>query len=145
MNPQVLFTMTWFHTLVLFLPLAMVLLYKWPKLWHNLLSIFLGIIIGLIDLHSDEVQFTVLLLLIFGLFLGFNQPKGAWKWAIMLSIWIPILGIASIIVGGSYEKLFNEGIFSCIAVVPAMIGVYAGVAIQSKVEPPEKATVVTKG
>ena len=79
MNAQVLFTMVWFHTLVLFLPLSMFLLYRWPSLWHHLLAIFLGIITGLIDLRSDEVQFPALLLIIFGFFLGFSQPTRAWR------------------------------------------------------------------
>lgn len=139
MNQQILFTMIWFHSLVLFLPLSMFLLYKWPKLWHHLLAIFLGIITGLIDLQSDEIQLPALLLIIFGFFLGFGQPKGAWIWAIFLSIWIPAFEMASIISQGTYEKLFDQGIFSFIAIIPAMIGAYAGVIIQASVRSGENA------
>ncbi len=139
MTTATLFTMVWFHTLVLFLPLSMVLLYWRPGLWHHLLSIFLGIVTGLIGLRSDEVQFPALLLIIFGLFLGFSKPQGAWRWAIFLSVWIPIFEIASIVVEGTYENLLSQGIFSFIAIIPAMIGTYAGVVIQAKVHREEKA------
>ena len=141
MNERILFTMAWFHALVLFLPLSMFLLYKWPKLWHHLLAVFLGLIIAIIDLHSDEVQFSVLMLLAFGFFLGFDEPSRAWRWGMLLAIWIPVMHLASTIVKGSYENFWNEAIFSFIAIVPALIGAYAGRFIRNKRQAKPEATI----
>jgi hypothetical protein len=46
----------------------------------------------LTDLRTDDPQLPVLLLLTFGLFLGFAQPQAAWRWALVLGLWIPFLG-----------------------------------------------------
>jgi len=124
--------MTWFHLLVYFLPLSIILLYLWPRLWHHLLSIFFGIIAGMIDVQSQEVQLTVLLLLVFGLFMGFNQPVKAWRWGLLLGVFVPLFAISSIIESSAAEKMVNEGVFAAIAIVPAMLGVYIGVLLRSQ-------------
>ena len=69
MSSQLLFTVIVFNSLVLFLPVAAILLWLKADLWLPLLMIFLGVIIGLSDLRSD-VQLTALLLLAFGFFAG---------------------------------------------------------------------------
>jgi len=124
--------MTWFHLLVYFLPLSIILLYLWPRLWHHLLSIFFGIIAGMIDVQSQEVQLTVLLLLVFGLFMGFNQSVKAWRWGLLLGVFVPLFAISSIIESSAAEKMVNEGVFAAIAIVPAMLGVYIGVLLRSQ-------------
>jgi len=132
MHDRLIFTMTWFHLLVYFLPLSIILLYLWPRLWHHLLSIFFGIIAGMIDVQSQEVQLTVLLLLVFGLFMGFNQPVKAWRWGLLLGVFVPLFAISSIIESSAAEKMVNEGVFAAIAIVPAMLGVYIGVLLRSQ-------------
>ena len=64
MSAQTLFTVIVFNSLVLFIPVAMLLLYMRPQLWHYLFALFLGLVIGWMDMHSVEVQPTVLLLLV---------------------------------------------------------------------------------
>lgn len=85
MDQRTFFTVIWFNSLVLYLPLSMIIVYKRPALWQLLLSIFLGIIVGILDTKTDEVQFPALLLLVFGFFMGFVQPVRAWKWAFFLA------------------------------------------------------------
>jgi hypothetical protein len=132
MHDRLIFTMTWFHLLVCFLPLSIILLYLWPRLWHHLLSIFFGVIAGMIDVNSQEVQLTVLLLLVFGVFMGFNQPLKAWRWGLLLGVFVPLFAISSILGSSAADKMVTEGVFAAIAIVPAMIGVYVGVLLRSQ-------------
>ena len=79
MSQQLWFTVIAFHTIVLFLPFSMMILYRRPKSWNSIFALFLGLVVAFIDLQTDEVQFPSLLLLAFGFFLGFAQPKRAWE------------------------------------------------------------------
>jgi hypothetical protein len=130
MHQLLLYTIIPFHLLVVFLLVAMFLLSKRPQLWYHLLALFTGLVVGFIDLHSDEIQLPALLLLAFGFFLGFAQPKNAWRWALYLGIWVPIFGNLRIFIEGTPDKLISEGLGSLLALLPAFLGVYAGVGIE---------------
>ncbi len=128
MSSQVLFTMSVFNSLVLFLPVAAILLWIKPDLWLPLLTSFLGIVIGLTDLRSD-VQYTVLLLLVIGFFAGYAKPQSAWVWALLLGIWVPLVEFTALAIG--MKLSFRPDILaSSVALVPAFIGAYAGVCVQ---------------
>ncbi len=130
MNTQLAFTVIGFHLLVIFLPIAMFILFKWPQAWHHMIALFLGLLTGYINLHSDEVQFPVLLLLVFGFFIAFSQPKGAWQFALLLAMWIPAGQFIRIFVEGRTEGIWQEGFFSLVAFIPSLIGTYVGVAVR---------------
>lgn len=128
MSSQLLFTMIVFNSLVLFLPLAAILLWLKPNLWLPLLTAFLGVVIGLTDLRSD-VQYTVLLLLVFGFFAGYAKPQYAWVWALLLGIWVPLAEFTALAIG--LKLSYHPDILaSSIALVPAFIGAYGGVFVQ---------------
>ena len=127
MSTQLLFTMIVFNSLVVFLPIAAILLWLKPNLWLPLLTAFLGILIGLSDLRS-EVQLTFLLLLVFGFFAGYAKPKNAWVWALLLGVWVPLAEFTALAIG--LKLSYRPDILaSCVALVPAFIGAYAGVFI----------------
>ncbi len=128
MSSQVLFTMIVFNALVVFLPIAAILLWLKPNLWLPLLTAFLGVVIGLTDLRSD-VQYTVLLLLVFGFFAGYAKPQHAWVWALLLGIWVPLAEFTAVAIG--LKLSYRPDILtSCVALVPAFIGAYGGVFVQ---------------
>lgn len=130
MSRETLFTVIIFNSLVLFVPLAMLLLYMRPRLWHYLFALFLGLVIGWIDLRSVEVQPTVLLLLVCGMFLGNAQPKHAWRWALLLAVWVPLGGLVALAAGLKTAAPAEPGVFaSLIAFIPALIGAYGGVLV----------------
>ena len=129
MPPQTLFTVITFNLMILFLPVAALLLFKWPRLWHLLLALYLGLLVGLTDLRTDDPQLPALLLITFGLFLGFAQPKAAWRWALVLGLWIPFLGWIARAAGVTNAQ-FSDVLFSLVALVPALIGAYAGVLVR---------------
>lgn len=128
MSTQILFTMIVFNSLVFFLPIAAILLWLKPNLWLPLLTAFLGVLIGLSDLKSD-VQLTFLLLLVFGFFAGYAKPQNAWVWALLLGVWVPLAEFAALAIG--LKLSYRPDILaSCVALVPAFIGVYGGVFVQ---------------
>ncbi|HEX7588077.1 MAG TPA: hypothetical protein VF478_07170 [Anaerolineae bacterium] len=128
MSTQVLFTVIVFNSLVILLPVAAVLLWLKADLWLPLLTMFLGIIIGLSDLRND-VQLAALLLLAFGFFAGYAKPNYAWVWALLLGIWVPLAEFTALAIG--LKLSYRPDILaSAIALIPAFVGAYAGVAIQ---------------
>jgi hypothetical protein len=128
MSSQLLFTTIVFNSLVLFLPLAAILLWFKPNLWLPLLTAFLGVVIGLSDLRN-AVPFTALLLLVFGFFAGYAKPQYAWVWALLLGIWVPLAEFTALAMG--LKLSYRPDILaSCIALIPAFIGAYGGVIVQ---------------
>lgn len=133
MNHNITTTVVGFYLLVLLLPISVILLYRKPNLWHHLFALFLGMLVGYLDLHSDDPQFAVLLLLVFGFFLGYSQTTSAWRWALLLGVWVPLFGILKILYDGTTDRLVSDGFFSILALVPAFIGVYGGVFMKSMI------------
>lgn len=125
-----IFTVIIFYSLVLFVPVSALLLLARPKLWHYLLAIFLGMIVGWLDLRSDEVSATILLLLVFGMFLGFAQPRHAWRWALLLAMWVPLGGFFSSALGlTNLPAASPNWLASLVAFIPAFIGAYGGALV----------------
>ncbi len=84
-----------------------------------------------VDLHNDEVQAAVLVLLVGGGLLGLLAPHRAWRWALVLGLSI-ILGDYAApqlhLIARAPEPI-NWG--SLVALIPAFIGTYVGVAVRS--------------
>jgi len=83
-----------------------------------------------VDLHNDEVQAAVLVLLAGGFLVGTVWPRGAWRWALILGLSIfigdnaaPRLGIVALPI-----QPINWG--TLVALVPAFIGTYIGVGVR---------------
>ena len=77
------------------------------------------------------MQFPLLLLIVFGFFAGFIQPRHAWRWAVLLAVWVPINEVLVQLLGVRTATADAPDIIaSFFAFVPAFIGTYAGVLIQ---------------
>ncbi len=131
MHTQLWFTIIGFHTLVVYLPIAGFVLYLRPQLLHHVLALFLGLLTAFIDQQGDDPQFTVLLLLTFGLFLGVLKPEKPWRWALLISIWVPMTSMLRVVVDARADAFVRHGVIAMIALIPACIGVYAGRMIHS--------------
>ena len=130
MPTQTLWTVIGFNSLVLILPLAMALLWWKPQLWLTMLTVFAGMVTGFITPRSAELQFPMLLLIVFGFFAGFSQPHHAWRWALLLAVWVPINEAIVQLLGVRTATTDAPNIIaSFFAFVPAFIGTYAGVLV----------------
>lgn len=83
-----------------------------------------------VDLHNDEVQAAVLVLLVGGGLLGMIAPHQAWRWVLILGLSIVVGDYAAPqlhLVAREPEPV-NWG--ALLAVIPAFIGTYVGVAVR---------------
>lgn len=67
----------------------------------------------------DDAGITALFIVIVTGLLGFFGPKRAWLWAILVGIWIPLVGI-----------FITHNFGGVLALVVAFIGAYMGMALR---------------
>jgi hypothetical protein len=104
-------------------------------LWWWLLSLGLGLFAGYFDSHTEEVPFTLLLLLGCGVVLGVMQPAGAWRWALLLGASVFLFHALEWLVGYQPRYPAEPNIFiTLFALAPAFIGVYGGVLVRRMLE-----------
>ncbi len=129
MSPQGFFNFIIFNSLLLFVPLCALLLWRKPSWWMPLCAAFLGFMIGWFDLKATEVSPIALMLLTFGFFTGFARPRRAWLWGLLLGMWIPVFAYA-----GAAAHVTNptptELVTSFLALVFPLAGAYAGVVVR---------------
>ena len=106
-----------------------------PALTRTLLPVAIALVLASfavsVDLHNDEVQAAVLVLLVSGFVLGAIWPSGAWRWALILGLSIFVGDPIGVQLGAAPpwpETGINFG--SLVALVPAFIGTYAGVGVR---------------
>jgi hypothetical protein len=130
MHAQLWFTIISFNSMAAYIPLSALILYRRPGAWPYLFSLFNGLLIAFIDLGAGEVQVPALLLLAFTFFTGFASPRGAWRWAIVTGLWVPVFHIVRMGLERNPGASFNESWGSLLALVFAFAGSYGGSFIQ---------------
>ena len=80
---------TGFHVLVVIFPILAALYYWRPHWKPSLLATFLGMLTGYFNMLGGEVQFTALLLMVFGFFLGTEKALNFWPTLLALAAWVP--------------------------------------------------------
>jgi hypothetical protein len=106
-----------------------------PKTWPHLLALAAGLLIGYVDLRTEEVWsgLTSLLLVVF--IFGLLHPHQAWQWALLVGVGLPLAYLVALWIG--YTLPCRPG-FGCPtvntittlqtfkALVPAFVGAYSG-------------------
>jgi hypothetical protein len=113
------------------------------------LAVAVGLLAAVLGLHMDNLQFLVLFLFIQCAVFGYARPRRAWRWACLIAVWIPLsllfntvvtlpspreLAVPARLFLGPLVVFFRATIpvrpadipGSCLAVIPAMAGAYAG-------------------
>jgi len=85
---------------------------------------------GYIDSHASEVQATLMVMLPITFSLGFIQPKRAWLWALIVGLSVPVSYLLVLVSGAHYNNPPPNGFTTLIALVPAFVGTYCGVAFR---------------
>ena len=86
-----------------------------------------GIFAGIVDFHNNEPQPAAAVLLVSGALLGFVQPRHAWRWGVITALGIPAVYLAGHALDLKPVDTMHPNFFaSLVALIPAMIGVYAG-------------------
>ncbi|MEO8209787.1 MAG: hypothetical protein ABI840_04470 [bacterium] len=100
--------------------------------FNLLLTLIFGIIISYVDLHSDEVQPAVLMLIIFSCILGYKHPSKAWLYSLLLGLSIITSLLFSKLIGFKPVGPAPDNIFSSLlAILPALVGGYSGVLLRA--------------
>lgn len=129
MSTQSVFTFIALNALVLSLPIAALALWLKPQWWLSVLTLFIGALVGLMDLRATQVQMTAFLLIAFGFFAGFAQPRRAWRWALLLGAWVPLFGAIAAAARLTNARGVDPAV-SLAAIMFALVGVYAGVVVK---------------
>jgi len=99
----------------------------WSAAWPWLFWALWGAWLAVLDLHNDEVQPTVLLLLVGGFVLGLARPRRWGAWAIGLGLWV----VAEPLIARAFHLAMayppNAG--AVLAFIPAGLGTGAGAAV----------------
>jgi hypothetical protein len=111
-----------------------------PKVRPHLLALAVGLLIGYVDLHNDEVWAALILLLLVTFILGLLNPHRACQWALLVGVGLPLVYLGALLIG--YAMPCRPG-FECptlntittlqtfMALAPAFIGAYSGAFLRS--------------
>jgi hypothetical protein len=100
-----------------------------------LVTIALGTLVGYTDLRAEEVQPAVLMIVSFGAVLGAAYPDGAWRRALMLGLSVPLAHLVSHYTGRVLPYPVPRFADTFLALIPAFVGSYIGVALRRVVAP----------
>ena len=104
-------------------------------LFCTVLAFALGLGTGWLDLHATEVVVTIVALLAAGMLLGLLQPRGAWRWAALLAIGLPILEASALLTGmRTAEPVKLDPRIALVALLFALVGSYSGAVVRRGLE-----------
>ena len=92
---------------------------------YYLLAAAFGVITGWIDIKVGDLLLTALLVLGSCMLLGFLRPRNAWRWVVLVGVFVPLLEwFASSVLG---QKLERAQIYeSFLGFLPGIVGAYGG-------------------
>ena len=96
-----------------------------------LLLVLFGLGLGWINTHTDETPFVAIPLFASAFGFGLAWPRGAWRWALGLAVWVPLSQAAALLAGVTLPYENNWGywpvVSAAIAIAVALLGAYLGV------------------
>jgi hypothetical protein len=117
-------------------------------IWSGL-ALAVGLLAAILQLHTDNLQFALLFLIVQGAVFGYARPERPWLWACLITVCIPLsllfntwvtlpspreLGYPARLFLGPLVVLFRSSFpirpvdipGSCLALIPVLAGAYAG-------------------
>lgn len=110
-----------------------------------LLTVAAGVVAGITDLRSQEVQGPVAVLFAAAFFLAAWHPEGAWRRGLMLGLSVPLAHLVAHFAGRELPYTVDPPVSTMLAIIPAMLGTLVGMAVSrlrqadapgNKFEPP---------
>ena len=103
-----------------------------------LLTVAAGVIAGVTDVSSAEVQGSVAVLFAAAFFLAAWQPGGAWRRGLMLGASVPLAHVVAQLTGHTLPYTVDHPATTLLAIIPAMLGTGVGMLV-SRLRQPEAA------
>jgi hypothetical protein len=99
-------------------------------------AVLTAIFAGLIDFHNHEPQPAAAVLLVLCGLMGFARPSGAWRWGVIAPLGIPVVYLVGCALGFKPADVPQPNIFATlIALIPGLIGAYAGAFARRLLKP----------
>ena len=90
-----------------------------------MLAIGLGLFAGWIDIKFGDLLFTALIVLASCMLLGFVRPRNAWRWVMLVGIFVPLTDwFAYAVLSRKPERAQIYEAF--LAFLPGIVGAYGG-------------------
>lgn len=109
------------------------------KIAPYIAAVIIAGLIGYVDQHNDEVWAALMLIMPTAFAFGFFLPRGAWLWALIIGSGVIVAGWVALLVGHTAPchpgiicppASFANSLQALIALIPAMIGAYAGAILR---------------
>jgi nitrate/nitrite transporter NarK len=105
-----------------------------------LLAALLGICAGLLEIKLGDLLATALFVMCSTMVLGFMRPKNAWRWIVVVAVFVPVIRIAAYAI--LKQKPYRAQIWeSALGFLTGIAGAYGGVLARKGVDelfrPPE--------
>lgn len=94
-----------------------------------LLTVAAGVVAGVTDLRSPDVQGPVAVLFAAAFFLAAWHPDGAWRRGVMLGVSVPLAHMVAELSGRTLPYTVDHPASTLLAIIPAMLGTVVGVAV----------------
>lgn len=100
------------------------------------LTLAFGALLGYIDVNSQEVQLPMFCLLLFSFTLGVSQPRGAWRWGVLMGLSLPAAYFVAFALNYPIvDPPPRYPLTLAVLVIPALVAAYAG-ALASRLTRP---------
>ena len=101
-------------------------------------AVLVSALLGYVNLHNDEVELPLAILLVTSFLLGLVRPRFAWLWAAIVALSIPVSSLLSLKIGVYYPRrpghpysceptTLTNAISTSVLLVPALLSTCAGV------------------
>lgn len=94
-----------------------------------LLTVAAGVVAGVTDIRSPDVQGPVAVLFAAAFILAAWHPEGAWRRGLMLGVSVPLAHMVAQLSGRPLPYTVEHPVSTLLAIVPAMLGTVVGIAV----------------
>lgn len=106
-------------------------------------AVLLGLAAGILEITINDLLVTAIFVIFATMVLAFMRPQRAWRWALLVAIFVPLFRLAAYLFLSQYSDRAQiwEAVF---ALVVGIVGSYAGVlgrmGVDELFRPPNKNT-----
>jgi ABC-type multidrug transport system permease subunit len=97
--------------------------------WFYLLAAVCGIGTGWTDVVINDLLFTALLVLMACILLGMLRPRWAWRWVLVVGIFVPLTELAAYLIL-TVKPTRAQVYGSFLAFLPGIAGAYGGAVMR---------------
>jgi len=97
------------------------------------LAVLLGICSGFLEIKLGDLLATALFVMFSTMVLGFMRPKNAWRWIVVVAVFVPVIRIAAYVI--LKQKPYRAQIWeSALGFLTGIAGAYGGVLARKGVD-----------